>query len=192
MSGLTDIDWKPFGVSDSGRTITTNEWKPPADDQLALYTDLFKCSGTNNLSVYALEIPASVHEDSVDCVRGSNYKFFNLLVKGSITIKGAIDGWLFKDSKIDGLIEVGQFDNYWFPGRSPTQGGVLYSTTKSDGTGCKVRLWDSTSITSVACAAEPVVTKIPWAVWFPYFLSQYVWVRLVNLTLPKDKKHPTS
>lgn len=189
MSGLVDRNWMPFGISDSGRTITPAEWQAPPPELMPDLDDLFKCSGTSNLTAQDLVIPASVNEDSIDCTRGANYRWLRCIVQGSVTLKGAIQKWLFQDSTVDGNIEVGQFDNYWYPGRIPTAGGVIANTKTSTGAKVKVTLWDAEKPLVLNSDVEFIV-KPKW-MWLPFFLSQYVWVRIVNLFLPPEKKHLT-
>ena len=165
MSEKPDVNWKPFGIADSGRHITSLDWYPPA--VLADWDDLFKCSGCTDLTVQELYIPAGSREDSIDCVRGSGYKFLSCIVRGSVTIKGSINGWHFKQCILDGKIEIGQFDKYWYPGRPPTRGGIIDSCTAK-----VLWLWD---------AEQPIifntlvkVRKVPKVLWYPYFLYRYV------------------
>ena len=189
MSGLNDRNWKSYGPDDSGRTIGPADWVAPTADLLPNLDDLFKVSNSNDLTAVGLDIPASANEDSVDAVRFENFRMLNCIVRGSITLKGA--GWkfLFKECVIWGTLEIGKYDNYWYPGRPPTQNGLLDRVTTGTESELKVVLWDATEPLFVATRAH--VVKMPKIIWLPYFLSQYVWVRLVNLFLPPERKHKT-
>lgn len=170
MSGTVDKNWRSYvGPGDNGRTITDTDWLAPEFPRD--YDDLFKCSRVENLTARGLEIPAS-REDSVDCVRGRNYQFKGCVLHGSATIKGAITGWQFDDCVISGTVEAGQFDNYWYPGRPPTCGGVIIHCGTPEGNPIRVKLWDATP--PLAMNSEVKITRIPWIVWFPYFCARYV------------------
>ena len=170
MSGTVDKNWRSYvGPADNGRTITDTDWLAPEFPRD--YDDLFKCSRVENLTARGLEIPAS-REDSVDCVRGRNYRFVACVMHGSVTIKGAITGWLLQNCFIAGTVEAGQFDNYWYPGRLPTCGGVIDRCRGLGGASIRVKLWDAT--TPLAMNSDVKITRIPWLVWFPYFCARYV------------------
>ena len=189
MSGLNDRYWKANAVIQDGMTIDPSNWTAPTPEELKTIDDVLKMSGKHDVTVQDLDIPASLTEDSVDAVRGTNYRFFRDVIRGSITLKGEIVGWLFRDSKVYGTIEVGQFDNYWYPGRGPTRAGMIDTCTNPLGGPIKLILWDAEM--PLVMQADVLVVRRPKWLWFPYFLSQYIWVRLVNLTLPADKKHLT-
>jgi hypothetical protein len=167
-----DHNWRSYvGPEDNGRTITADEWSNPPDPEN--WDDLFKCSNVQGLTAFGLSIPAA-REDSFDAVRGSGYAVIGCLLGGSVTVKGAIDGARFEGCVIDGLVELGQYDNYWKPGRAPTKGVKLIACTSSEGEPIVVRCWD---------AEPPLVTdtsvkvkRVPWLIWFSYFL----WRRLTN------------
>lgn len=170
MSGTIDKNWKSYvGPADNARNITDTDWTAPESPRA--YDDLFKCSRVENLTARGLEIPAS-REDSVDCVRGRDYRFVDCIMHGSVTLKGAITGWLLDRCIIAGTVEVGQFDNYWYPGRVPTCGGVITHCGTPGGNPIRLKLWDATP--PVVINSEVEITRIPWLIWFPYFCVRYV------------------
>lgn len=163
-----DTNWRSF-IKQTG-TIT--EWENPADP--SQYDDLFKGSECKEFGAEGITIVGGSREDSIDCVRGKNYLFKDCEVLGSITIKGSIDGWSLEGCKVHAQVEVGQFDNYWYPFRKPTRNGIIYQTVHG-GSVVKVRLWDADMPALIETEAN--VTKIPWVVWFPYFCWRYVAIR---------------
>jgi hypothetical protein len=170
MSGTADKNWRSYvGPRDDGLTITDTDWLAPQFPRD--WDDLFKCSKVRNLTARGLTIPAA-REDSVDCVRGANYRFDSCELHGSVTIKGAITGWMFSDCDIAGTVEVGQFDNYWYPGRPPTCGGLIAHCGTPDGRPIRLKLWDS--LPPIIAGSDVKVTRIPWLIWFPYFCVRYV------------------
>jgi hypothetical protein len=172
MSGTADTNWRSYGgPQDNGLTVDAGEWQAPLDPEN--YDDLVKCSNCTGLTISGLTIPAS-REDSIDCVRGSNYTVQNCTVHGSVTIKGAINGLTLYGSVVSGTIELGQYDNYWEPGRAPTQNVSILDCTSPDGSPIRVKLWDAEM--PFIESTNVKVTKIPKWVWLPYFLFR----RLTN------------
>ncbi len=166
MSGTKDTNWKSYcGPEYDGRIIGPDNWQAPAVP--ADYDDLFKCSDVNVLNVVDLDIPDGSQEDAIDCVRGSLYTFSNCKVRGSVTVKGSINGWTLQDSLADGLLEFGQYDNYWFAGRPPTQEIKIKNCTSSSGGKITIRLWDA-SYPFVANTRHRI-QRVPKFIWFPYF-----------------------
>lgn len=169
MSGTKDSNWTSFvGPQDNGRTVFSG-WTAPTDPQN--YDDLVKGSNVIGLTVRDLAIPAA-REDSIDFVRGSDYLVSRCAIHGSVTIKGSIDGWRIQNCQVSGTIEVGQYDNYWFPGRKPTRNGHLANLSSPDGKPVRLKLWDADMPSVVN--ANVKVTKIPKLVWYPYFLFRYL------------------
>ena len=172
MSGTADVNWRSYGPVDDGTTVDAANWQAPLDPEN--WDDLVKCSNCTGLTISGLTIPAS-REDSIDCVRGGNYTIQNCTVGGSITVKGAINGYTIYGSCVSGTIELGQYDNYWtIKGRAPTRNVSILDCTSPDGSPIRVKVWD---------AEEPFVqnsnvkiTKIPKWIWLPYFLFR----RLTN------------
>jgi hypothetical protein len=175
MAGTKDVNWRSFvGPQDNGKLVTSEDWQPPSDPKQ--WDDLFKCSNVSNLTATGLTIPAS-REDSIDCVRGSNYLIQSCTIQGSTTVKGAIDGFELNNCVISGTVELGQYDNYWVKGRAPTRNVRLVNCCSPDGSPIRVKLWDAempfVQNTNVA------FTKIPKFIWLPYFLFR-------RLTNPKS------
>jgi hypothetical protein len=69
----------------------------------------------------------------------------------------------------DYSIELGQFDNYWTPGRPPTRGVKIENVHSVGGNKVIVRVWDAETPTIVN-SPNVVVKKIPKFIWYPYFL----------------------
>ena len=172
MAGTSDTNWRSYvGPQDNGKLVTSEDWQAPSNPKE--YDDLFKCSNVNGLVARGLTIPAS-REDSIDCVRGSNYLIQSCTIQGSTTVKGAIEGFELNNCVISGTVELGQYDNYWTRGRAPTRNVSLINCCSPDGEPIRVKLWDAempfVQNTNVA------FTKIPKFIWLPYFLFR----RLTN------------
>jgi hypothetical protein len=172
MSGTADVNWRSYvGPQDNGLTVNAAEWQAPLDP--LEYDDLVKCSNCTGLVISGLTIPAS-REDSIDCVRGGNYTVQNCTVGGSVTVKGAINGLTLYGSVVSGTIELGQYDNYWEPGRAPTQNVSILDCTSPDGSPIRVKVWDAE--VPFVRNTNVKITKVPKWVWLPYFLFR----RLTN------------
>lgn len=167
-----DRNWRSYvGPEDNGRTIRSDEWENPPDPEN--WDDLFKCSNVHALTAFGLAISAG-REDSFDAVRGSSYEMHDCIFFGNVTVKGAVDGARFDGCVIDGLVELGQYDNYWKPGRAPTSGVELIDCISSSGKPITVRCWDAKA--PAITNSRVKVQRVPWIVWFPYFLFR----RLTN------------
>jgi len=172
MAGTSDTNWRSYvGPADNGKLVTSEDWQPPSDPKQ--WDDLFKCSNVSNLTATGLVIPAS-REDSIDCVRGSDYSFQSCVIQGSTTVKGAIDGLKLKNCVISGTVELGQYDNYWTKGRAPTRNVSLINCCSPDGEPVRVKLWDAEM--PVVQNTNVKLVKIPKWVWLPYFIFR----RLTN------------
>jgi hypothetical protein len=146
------------------------------------YDDILKFSNCDGVTVIGSTIECG-KENCSDAVQGGGYiwklcRFVTLSPSfGALTIKGAINGWALIGCVFDGHgdefdVEVGQYDNYWTPSRPKTSGGFIQDCTSTDGRPIRVTVW---------CADVPVVknsnvriVKIPWIVWFPYFIFRYI------------------
>jgi hypothetical protein len=172
MAGTSDTNWRSYvGPQDDGLTVDSAEWQAPLDPEN--WDDLVKCSNCTGLTISGLTIPAS-REDSIDCVRGSNYTVQNCTVHGSVTIKGAINGLTLYGSVVSGTIELGQYDNYWEPSRAPTQNVSILDCTSPDGSPIRVKVWDAQM--PFVRNTNVKIAKVPKWVWLPYFLFR----RLTN------------
>jgi len=137
MAGTSDTNWRSYvGPADNGKLVTSEDWQPPSDPKQ--WDDLFKCSNVNDLAARGLTIPAS-REDSIDCVRGSNYLIQSCTIQGSVTVKGAIEGFELNNCVISGTVELGQYDNYWFKGRAPTRYVRLVNCCSPDGSPIRIK-----------------------------------------------------
>jgi hypothetical protein len=170
MSSTRDTNWKSYvGPKDNGRTVQPSDWVNPVNPKD--YDDILKCSNVHGFTADWLRLPAS-REDSIDCVRGRKYHFARCAVHGSTTLKGAIDGFSFYRCLFAGTIELGQYDNYWYPGRPPTRDGMIEQCESIGGLNpIRIKLWDATA--PVVYRSNVKITVIPKAVWFPYFLFRY-------------------
>ena len=170
MSGKRDNNWRSYvGPADNGRTITPADWRPP-ENPLA-WDDLVKCSNLEDFIIDGLTIPAG-REDSIDCVRGKRYIIRNCIIHGSLTLKGGIDGYRIENCLISGTIELGQYDNYWTPGRLPTRNGVVYRVRSPDGTPVRLKLWDAER--PIVIESRVNLTARPRWVWLPYFFFRHL------------------
>ena len=168
----SDTNWRSYvGPADNGKLVTSEDWQAPSDPKQ--WDDLFKCSNVSNLTATGLVIPAS-REDSIDCVRGNAYSFQSCVIEGSVTIKGAIDGFELNNCVISGTVELGQYDNYWVKGRAPTRNVRLINCCSPDGSPIRVKLWDAEMPRIAGTSVK--VTRIPKWIWLPYFLFR----RLTN------------
>jgi hypothetical protein len=172
MAGTSDVNWRSYvGPADNGKVVTSEDWQAPSNPKE--YDDLFKCSNVNGLVARGLTIPAS-REDSIDCVRGSNYLIQSCTIQGSVTIKGAIDRFELNNCVISGTVELGQYDNYWTRGRAPTRNVSLLNCCSPDGEPIRVKLWDAEM--PLVQNTNVKIVKIPKWVWLSYFLFR----RLTN------------
>ena len=172
MANTTDVNWRSYvGPADNGKVVTSEDWQAPSNPKE--YDDLFKCSNVNGLVARGLTIPAS-REDSIDCVRGSNYLIQSCTIQGSVTIKGAIDRFELNNCVISGTVELGQYDNYWTRGRAPTRNVSLLNCCSPDGEPIRVKLWDAEM--PLVQNTNVKIVKIPKWVWLSYFLFR----RLTN------------
>ncbi len=172
MSGTSDVNWRSYvGPQDNGKLITSEDWQAPVNPRD--YDDLFKCSNVSGLTATGLVIPAS-REDSIDCVRGSNYLIQSCTIQGSVTVKGAIEGFELNNCVISGTVELGQYDNYWFKGRAPTRYVRIVNCCSPDGSPIRIKIWDAEL--ALIAGTSVKVTRIPKWIWLPYFLFR----RLTN------------
>ncbi len=172
MSGTADVNWRSYvGPQDNGKLITSEDWQAPVNPRD--YDDLFKCSNVSGLTATGLVIPAS-REDSIDCVRGSNYLIQSCTIQGSVTVKGAIEGFELNNCVISGTVELGQYDNYWVKGRAPTRYVRIVNCCSPDGSPIRIKIWDAEL--ALIAGTSVKVTRIPKWVWLPYFLFR----RLTN------------
>jgi hypothetical protein len=172
MPNTNDTNWRSYvGPQDNGKVVTSEDWQAPSDP--TQWDDLFKCSNVSNLTATGLTIPAS-REDSIDCVRGSNYLIQSCTIQGSTTVKGAIDGFELNNCVISGTVELGQYDNYWVKGRAPTRNVSLVNCCSPDGSPIRVKLWDA-EMPRIENTSVQIIKMQKW-VWLPYFIFR----RLTN------------
>lgn len=145
-------------------------------------SDVLKISNCQNTLVENCRVVGGI-EDSVDQVQGRATMIRGCRLKptgkNGVTAKGAIDGIELNDvlyeshgSECDA--EFGQFDKYWKPGRAATRNIRLVNVRAVDGRPVRVKLWNATKPTVIGGNVK--VVKMPWIVWFPYFVFRYVQV----------------
>ena len=166
MSGTRDNNWRSYvGPADDGTTVDAAKWQAPLDPEN--WDDLVKASHCTGLCISGLTIPAA-REDSIDCVRGEDYTVTGCTIGGSVTVKGSIDGFIFRECCIGDTVELGQYDNYWTRGRPPTRNVSLRGCTSPDGSPIRVTVWDADV---PFCENTSVkITKVPKFIWWPYFI----------------------
>jgi hypothetical protein len=169
--------WQTTGLIVESRTI------PPLGTNPKAYSDILKFSDCTTTVVSNCTIFCG-KENASDAVRGEGYLFQNIDFVttspsfGALTIKGAINGWTLDNCRFNGVgdkydVEVGAFDNYWYPGRPPTRNGTIKDCI------CPfVILWDAEEPAVIGSDAK--VRKISKIIWFPYFLFRYVQIRITN------------
>lgn len=174
---MSDTNWQSY----YGDNPDTSGFVNPPNPQD--FDDIMKFSDCTNVVVTGKEIAAG-SENCVDAVRGSNYRwnacsFASGAGVATFTIKGAIDAWEIASSLIgrgkQTEIELGQFDNYWKPGRKPTRGGVISNCRTTDGRPIRVTCWDAKPPRVFGCDVE--IRRVPWIIWFPYFLLRFLTIR---------------
>jgi hypothetical protein len=174
---MADRNYLSF-VKEKGTILTSFE--PPANP--AEWDDLLKFSDCQSVTVSGITVPGGARENALDAVRGKGYYFvdseFGNGGVSSVTLKGAIDGWVFERCTFGDKIEVGQFDDYWFPGRKPTRNGLISDCHSTTGK-VLVELWDAEA--PLTPFTDTKVVKVPKWKWLPYFLFRYLCVKLVKL-----------
>ena len=179
MSAEKDSNFQSHVGEVGTRLIAFNPPSSPTN-----YSDILKCSDCHGFTAIGITIPGG-NEDCFDAVRGSDYTLTAVRLhpngENGATFKGAIDGWALNNvmferhgSRCD--VEVGQFDNYWTPGRAPTRRGIILNTMSEDGKPVRVVLWDADRPTVINSNVR--VIKVPWLIWFPYFLLRWAMIRL--------------
>jgi hypothetical protein len=172
MAGTSDTNWRSYvGPADNGKLVTSEDWQAPSDPKQ--WDDLFKCSNVSNLTAIGLVIPSS-REDSIDCVRGSNYLIQSCTIQGSVTVKGSIDGFTLSNCVVSGTVELGQYSNYWVKGSAPTRNVSLVNCCSPDGSPIRVKLWDA-EMPRIENTSVQIIKMQKW-VWLPYFIFR----RLTN------------
>lgn len=172
MSGTTDTNWRSYvGPADDRKTVDATEWQAPLDPEN--WDDLVKASQCTGLCMSGLTIPAA-REDSIDCVRGEGYVVTGCTIEGSVTIKGSVNKFTFRKCCIGGVVELGQYDNYWTRGRAPTRNVSLVDCTSPNGSPIRVTVWDADVPFSKNTSVK--ITKVPKFIWWPYFIFR----RLTN------------
>ena len=176
---MSDINWRSYYGDKPDTALFFN----PIDPEN--YDDIMKFSNCTNVVVDNKTIIPG-RENCVDAVRGSNY-LWNLchMISGAgvatMTIKGAIDGWTLRscyigEAKSRTDMEIGQFDNYWHPGRKPTRNGLIEDCESFTLAPIRVVVWDSEIPKIVNSNVR--IFKIPAIVWFPYFTLRWIMVKL--------------
>lgn len=151
------------------------------------FNDTYKLSHGNGAKVSNKHI-VNRNEDCIDMVRVTNAIFTNIVLepfgKNGITVKGAstnifVSAEFLRHGSVCDL-EIGQFDNYWYPGRPPSE--VTVALVSADGKPAKVRLWDG-ELAPSHFSPRAEVTRIPKVIWYPYFLFRYTQLRVTNFLI---------
>ncbi len=106
----------------------------------------------------------------------------DLINNGTATIvcKGSFNNLLVQSCRFSGGgkydIELGQFDNYWKPGRPPTRNITVSLCARYDNKPVRIICWDSE--VPLVLSSNVKITKVPKFIWFPYFLFRYLLAHL--------------
>ena len=174
-----DRNWKSYVREDNP---DLSGFVPPPNPQD--YDDILKFSFCTNVLVSDQDFSGG-RENCVDAVRGAGYVLLNCILHcrgtAAVVFKGSIQGWSVHACHIEPAgatdIEVGQFDNYWYPFRAPTRKGFIVGTRTTNGAAVRCTCWNADK---PEVDESVVVTKIPWVIWFPYFCFRFVWIRLFD------------
>lgn len=131
-------------------------------------------------------------EDCVDIVRGRQIICQDFVLapfgRNGITVKGASSDVFFTGLSIQRHgqitdIELGQFDNYWYPGRPPTKECTFFGRGMPfDGDRVRVTVWDAeVSEEDFQFDSGVKITRVSRWIWYPYFIFQYTRIRAENL-----------
>lgn len=168
-------------------TVENEEISPPSGKEYS-FSDILKFSICETVLVANVRILGGT-ENSIDCVRGSNYSilgcsFFGAL-QGGVVAKGSIEGFTLgechfgsKSKKFD--VELGQYDNYWYPGRPPTRVVTIRNLTTAGGRPVRVMVWDSEMPTVINTNVK--ITKVPRLIVLLYFYWRHYTRKLFNRT----------
>lgn len=199
MSGFVDQNYRSIANVDYFLDERPESLPPAQTDTSRTHTwdDTLKVSNSSGVTIKNKALWGG-REDCLDLVRVHNSVFESLQLfpaKNGITIKGAsgfiyVDA-LFEERGSEKEVELGQFDNYWHPGRSPTRNVTLNLRAVPGATPLRVWVWDATNI---VVQGPHVIRRVPKAVWYPYFLFRYASLRVTNLwrRLRKQPPIPTS
>jgi hypothetical protein len=186
MTSFTDSNYRSIADQNGFVDLSPERLDPPpaADDTL-------KVSHSDDVHVGFKEILNS-GEDCVDLVRVNRSVFQSLTLwpfgRNGITIKGASADVFFTDLKFERHgrecdIELGQFDNYWYPGRAPTQLVTFFGRGMAfDGDALRVKVWDAeVEDEDFQIDSGVDIKRIPKWVWYPYFLFRYTQIGVTNV-----------
>lgn len=190
------LPYRQLGPSASNTTDDKVEHLPLLETGLGEWPDTLKVSNAHNVEVSNKTI-RNWKEDCLDVVRVTTGSFLKLTLfpygKNAITVKGA-SSWVVLGFKLlangrECDVEIGGFDNYWYPGRQPTRMTGVY--VDPSGLPAVVKLWDAED-TNVFGPHR--IVRVPRYVWLPYFLYRYTLLRAGNLwrRLTKRPLIPTS
>lgn len=179
----TDKSWNAKGNTVNETITQADYFDPPSD---AKFDDFLKRSLCENFTAFGITFaPAPTPgENWIDFVRGKNYRLIGCNLPagagyGAITAKGSIDGLEIADCRIENGrkygLELGQFDNYWKPGRAATRRTKIVNTNIGLAP-LIVELWDAE--TPEIINSNVILKRIPKWKWLPYFLFMFVYVRI--------------
>ena len=141
------------------------------------YDDILKFSQCQRFVVKGLFVEGG-RENAIDICRGDTGLIASCHLKNqgsaALVAKGAFRFLTILSTQFSGTgydVELGQFDNYWAPGRRPTSDVSIISCGRVDGKPLRVICWDADK---PQCFGTDVqVTKVPKVIWYPYFLYRY-------------------
>lgn len=192
-----DTDKNYRSITEDGTFDDRPEILPPTAEEARQYDDILKLSNVRASQIANKTIHGGT-EDCIDIVRGHDLRFENvrlLPVKNGITIKGAADfvdfiGLEFLLPGKDQEIELGQFDNYWYPGRETPWWCTFRGRGRTDGKPVRIKVWDfELDEADVDFETGVEIIRVPKWIWFPYFLFQYVRIRVTNV-IRRIRKQP--
>jgi len=149
------------------------------------FVDTVKISHVTNVTIGNKKINGG-SEDCIDIVGGKDITIrdckLDILSKNGITIKGASDGVFFyglefyeQGNETD--IVIGDFDNYWYPGRPPAK-NIMFSGPIGDSP-VRIKLIDAD--TPYCLGFYSSIERVPKWKWLPYFYYRYYSIKVMNL-----------
>lgn len=150
--------------------------------------DSFKLANCQGV-IFANKVIHNWGEDCVDVCRGQHIVLHNFqlhpLGRNGVTLKGSLSFFTgffhFHGNGKKSDVEIGQFDNYWYPGRPPTRQLDLHVSGSIRS--LKVVFWDADQGSINLSADGGIEVKkvvVPKVVWYPYFLFRYASLRVTN------------
>jgi len=188
MSSFVDKDYRSINTS-GFQDFAVEVIDPPHLYSVHKFDNTLKLSSRIRDVLIANKEIYNYRQGCVDACRVS-YSFLDRLTLHpfgdfGVKLKGSAVGNRFADlafirqaKKYE--IELGQFDNYWYPGRAPTRMNSFRARPTDEGDlQVRVILWDADE-TNAFSFPNLKITRVPKFVWFPYFLLRYAQLRATN------------